>query len=217
MSKKVRKSAPKFKRRAEARPDEVLDAALELFMKKGFAATRVEDIGKRAGISKGLVYQYFASKQALMEGLVIRAISPVTADAMKMVSAYEGDPRALITMMMAMLGSRLNEPHILAIPKLIMREAVAFPEIARMYEERVLRTTMPVLEQLIKKGVVQGYFRQVDPELTIRSIMGPLLAHILLAEVFKIEPQDGLALDRLMENHLSILFDGLCLPPEDTK
>lgn len=64
------KTGPKFRRRAEARPDEVLDAALEQFMAKGFAATRVEDIAKAAGLSKGAVYLYFPSKQALLEGLV---------------------------------------------------------------------------------------------------------------------------------------------------
>lgn len=69
--------APKFRRRAEARPDEVLDAALALFVEKGFAATKVEDVATRAGLSKGAVYLYFASKDALLEAIVRRAIAPI--------------------------------------------------------------------------------------------------------------------------------------------
>ena len=68
---------PKFRRRAEARPDEVLDAALDLFIENGFAATRVDDIAKRAGLSKGAVYLYFPSKEAIIEALVRRALVPV--------------------------------------------------------------------------------------------------------------------------------------------
>jgi hypothetical protein len=68
---------------------------------------------------------------------------------------------------------------------------------------------MPVLAGLIGKGIDQGYLRQVDPELTLRSIVGPVLAHLAMAELFGITPPDGLALDRLIDNHLTILFDGL--------
>ena len=205
---------PKFRRRAAARPNEVLDAALELFLEKGFAATRVEDIATRAGISKGLVYQYFPSKQALIEGLVKRALSPVTAEALKMVTSFEGDPRTVITMILAMLAVRFRDPKILAIPKLIMREAVSFPEIARMYRTQILDAAMPVLAGLIGRGVREGYFRQVDPELTLRSVMGPIVAHIFLSEIFGVEPEGGLFMEKLMHNHVDILFDGLSLPVE---
>ena len=88
---------PKFRRRAEARPDEVLDAALALFIEKGFAATRVEDIAIRAGLSKGAVYLYFPSKEAILEGLVKRAIVPVANNALGMLENYAGDPRPVIS------------------------------------------------------------------------------------------------------------------------
>jgi len=211
---KKQKAKPnrKFRRRAEARPDEVLDAALELFIDNGFAATRVEDIARKAGISKGSVYLYFPSKQALIEGLVQRAITPLAANAIMMATSFEGDPRTLITLVLNMIAARFADGQVLAIPKLIMREAVSFPEIALMYRDQVLKNAMPVFEGMIEKGVNEGYFRKVDPELTIRSIMGPIITHLLLSEIFAIEPRDGLALDRLIENHLTILFDGLSMP-----
>src|SRR3569623_2169888 len=87
---------PKFRRRAEARPDEVLDAALTLFIERGFAATRVEDIASQAGLSKGAVYLYFPSKEAILEGLVKRAVLPVANSALGVIQNYVGDPRPVI-------------------------------------------------------------------------------------------------------------------------
>ena len=92
---------PKFRRRAEARPNEVLDAALELFMEQGFAATRVEDIAKRAGISKGAVYLYFPSKEALFEGLVKRGVAPFAQNALEMVVQFQGHPRVALSAVMS--------------------------------------------------------------------------------------------------------------------
>jgi hypothetical protein len=62
-----------------------------------------------------------------------------------------------------------------------------------------------------------GYFRPLDPEMTLRSIIGPIIAHVLIAELFGIRPKDGLEIDRLVDNHLSILFDGLCAPNSDRR
>lgn len=204
---------PKFRRRAEARPDEVLDAALELFMEKGFAATRVDDIARRAGLSKGAVYLYFPSKEAVLEGLVRRAIIPIADTALEALRNYEGDPRIIISMVIKMVGNRFSDPRILAIPKVVFREVLGFPHLAQMYRVEVLDKVLPAVSGLIRRGVEQGYLRQVDPELTLRSIIGPLMLHLLLAEVFRITPEGGLHFDRLVDNHLSILFDGLSAPP----
>lgn len=213
MSDTPEQRGPKFRRRAEARPDEVLDAALELFMEKGFAATRVDDIARRAGLSKGAVYLYFPSKEAVLEGLVRRAIIPIADSALEVLAHYEGDPRIIISMVIKMVGHRFSDPRIVAIPKVLFREVLGFPHLAEMYRTEVLDKVLPVVSGLIRRGVEQGYLRQVDPDLTLRSIIGPLMLHLLLAEVFRITPEGGLHFDRMVDNHLSILFDGLSAPP----
>lgn len=203
---------PKFRRRAEARPDEVLDAALGLFMEKGFAATRVEDIAKRAGLSKGAVYLYFSSKEAILEGLVRRAILPVAQSALSTLDAYEGDPRVIIALVIRTLGARFSDPQTLAIPKVVLREVLGFPHLAEMYRREVLDRAIPALEKLVARGIEQGYLRPVDPELTVRSIVGPIMVHAVLAEVFGVMPKGGLEIDKLIDNHLTILFDGMSAP-----
>jgi AcrR family transcriptional regulator len=208
---------PKFRRRAEARPDEVLDAALELFIENGFAATRVEDIARRAGLSKGAVYLYFSSKEQILEGIVRRAVVPIAEHALSFVRNYEGDPRTVITLVLKMVGGKLSDPKLLAIPKVIFRELAGFPELAQMYRREVLDQVIPVIEDLLRRGIDQGYLRPVDPELTIRSIIGPVIIHVAMQEVFGIQPRDGFAIDRLIDNHLAILFDGLSAPPSSKR
>lgn len=208
---------PKFRRRAEARPDEVLDAALDLFIERGFVNTRVQDIAARAGLSKGAVYLYFPSKEAVLEGVVRRAIVPIAASAVKLLQTYAGDPRTIISVVLKTIAGRLTEPRTIAIPKLMMREMINFPDFAAMYRAEVLDKVIPLITGLLQTGIAEGYLRNVDPELTIRSIIGPIMLHILLDEVFDMRPADGLALDRLIDNHLTILFDGLSQPHSDKR
>ena len=202
-------SEPKFRRRAEARPDEVLDAAIQLFSEKGYAAATVEQIAKRAGLSKGAVYLYFPSKKALLEGLVKRAVAPIADMAIGAFTRHHGDPRPVIRQFVTMIAANIGDPRAFAVPKLVIREAVNAPEIAQMYREQVLDRVIPALTAMIRQGVEGGHIRPVDPELTVRSVVGPILLHLMLAEVFDIRPSDGSGIDRLIDNHLTILFAGL--------
>ncbi len=200
---------PKFRRRAEARPDEVLDAAIKLFAEKGYAATTVDQIAKHAGLSKGTVYLYFPSKKALLEGLVHRAVAPIADMAIGMISRYRGDPRPVIRQFIYTVAANFGDSHAFAVPKLVIREAVTAPEIAQLYRAEVIDRAIPALTALLAQGIEGGHIRAVDPELTVRSVMGPILMHVMLAEVFGVLPEGGLSMDRLIDNHLTILFAGL--------
>lgn len=207
----------KFSRRADARPDEVLDAAMAVFAERGFAATKVEDIAKRAGVSKGTVYLYFASKEALIEGIIKRAVAPIAEGALPQIAQFEGDPRLPITMLLKALAQLLSDPDRLVIPRLFLREGMNMPAIADIYRRDVLDLAIPALTGLVQRGVAGGYLRNVDPELTVRSIVGPVVAHVALSEVFDIRPPDGMAIDRLIDNHLDILFGGLAMPGKEDR
>lgn len=186
-----------------------MDAALALFMVQGYAATSVDAIAARAGISKGAVYLYFPSKQAVLEALVVRAVGSVSAAVLAQVAAHPGGFREQITLLLTFMGHKLSEPGALAIPKIIIREAVVAPEIADIYRRAVLDKAIPAVTGLVRAGIAAGELRPVDPELTVRSIIGPILAHVLMAEIFNITPQGGLNIERLVANHLDILLDGL--------
>lgn len=205
---------PKFRRRAEKRPDEVLDAALALFVDKGYAHTSVAQIAKAAGISKGAVYLYFPSKQAILEGLVRRAVAPIAARAIAETNLTAADLRGTLRTLISLVSASLADPKVFAVPKIVIREAVVAPEIAAIYRRAVFDNLLPAATRLVRHGIASGQLRAVDPELTLRTIMGPVIIHIMLAEIFGVMPEDGLALDRLIDNHLDILFHGLFVPPE---
>lgn len=201
--------APKFRRRAEARPDELLDAALAVFTEKGFAGARMEDIAARAGLSKGAVYLYFPSKLALFEALIRRAVQPLTDGALTGIAEHAEDPIEALVAVLRSIGAALSRPGAMAVPKLILREAPAAPEVAAFYRQAVMDRVMPVVIGLLRRGVAEGRIRPVDPELTLRSIMGPVILHLLLDEVFGVRPTEGQDMQALVENHLSILLAGL--------
>lgn len=209
------KSKPKFKRRADARPDEVLDAALELFMSTGFEATRVEDIAKIAGISKATVYLYFPSKIALLEGLVRRSISPLVKSAESAITQFGGSAAEAISLALRIACSKLADPKVAAVPVVVIREGNRFPEIAKLYYEEVISHMLPTLVALVRRGIETGEFREVDPELAVRSIIGPLMFHFLAATVFNIGDTTPDGLTRFLDNHLDVLMNGLCKGPEN--
>ncbi len=201
--------APKFRRRADERPDEVLDAALQLFLRDGFEATRVEDIAKIAGISKATVYLYFPSKVALLEGLVKRSISPVALMAENAMIQFEGSGQDAIRMALRLVSEKLSDPNIFGIPVLVMREAGRFPDLAKIYHDEVISHVLPAFKSVIVNGMASGEFREVDVELTIRNIVGPLILHVALGNIFEMGDNSADGLQTFLENHLYVLFNGL--------
>lgn len=200
---------PRHRRRADKRPDEILDAALACFTKDGYAAARVEDIAEKAGISKATVYLYFESKNALITGLVRRALVPIPAQAEAAVGAFPGTVREGMQIFLTLITQRMADPKVIAIPLTVLREATVFPELAEMYRTEVIDRAVPIGIAIIQRGIDAGEFRQVDPELAVRSLIGPLLAHILLAHVFGVGKADAEGLQKLLTSHLDILLQGL--------
>lgn len=209
---KSQKSPPrKFRRRAEARPDEVLDAALDIFIAKGFAAARVEDIARAAGLSKGAVYLYFPSKVAILEALVRRAIVPLVQHAGALALTRESDPRQALILVLSFIARSLAEPRNAAIPRLILSEAGTFPELAAMYRREVVDPGLAVLAGLISRGIETGVFRAVDPALAVRNAIGPLIVNALMAQIFGFDPPDP---ERFIKAHIDVLLNGLAARPE---
>ncbi len=117
--------------------------------------------------------------------------------------------------MKTIAGRMTRSAQTIAIPKLMMREMIHFPDVRSDVPARSARPGDPGGRTgCCATGIAEGYLRPVDPDLTIRSIIGPIMLHVLMAEVFGILPADGLAIERLVDNHLTILFDGLSAPAE---
>ena len=125
-------------------------------------------------------------------------------------------PRETLEAALRSVVAALSDERALSVPMLVIREAPSAPQIAQIYRDEVLSHVIPAMVGMLETARRAGHIRDIDPEMTVRSVVGPVLAHILLARVFGIAPEGGLAIDRLIENHLTILFDGL-MPQESRR
>ncbi|MGE3867266.1 MAG: TetR/AcrR family transcriptional regulator [Hyphomonadaceae bacterium] len=198
--------ARKWKRRAAARPDELLNAALDEFIAKGFDAARIEDIARRAGLSKGAVYLYFAGKEELLRGLIEREVSPLLSRVGEMARQAE-DPRATLKSIARMIGAAMANPRLVAVPLLIVSVANRFPDLAAFYREEVAQKAKSGVEALVRRGVALGQFRKVAPHAAARTIIGPLLFEALWTHVLR--GRTGMGVRNWAEAQVEIVLRGL--------
>jgi AcrR family transcriptional regulator len=208
-----RAQTPKrWERRKEARPAEIVAAALQLFSDRGFAATRLEDVATVAGVSKGTVYLYFESKEQLFEAVVREAVAPNIARAEALVDAFDGSTPDLLRAFFAFVTTVLETP-ITGVMKLIVAESGNFPQLARMYADLVLRRAFALMRRILERGVTRGEFRALDVEATVPLVISP----IVLLGVWKhsFGAHTDLALDRrrVLEAHCENLLRGLAPEP----
>ncbi len=203
-------SSKRWTRQPEERPRQILDAALRVFRARGFAQTRMDDVAKEAGVSKGTIYLYFKSKTALLEALIERAMAPVAAQLKAMARAAPDGPVApVLHTMLGFAAMRLADPEAAAIPLLVIDEASRFPQLALHYRQRVIEVGLGAVTGLVKRAIRAGEFRPVDPALAARSLVAPILLQAIWNNVFA-RPGD-VAIDphKLVNQHLDIFLHGI--------
>jgi TetR/AcrR family transcriptional regulator len=170
---------PKRERRKQDRPGELLEAALDLFVEKGYAATRVEEVAARAGVSKGTLFLYFPSKEDLFKAVVRHnVVAPVTQGAAE-VAQFQGSSGDLVEWMMLQWWRRYGATKASGISKLIMSEASNFPDLVDFFRTEVITPAHALVRSALQRGIDQGEFRTVDVDLTLHSVMSPLLFLIM--------------------------------------
>ncbi|WP_417484976.1 TetR/AcrR family transcriptional regulator [Maricaulis salignorans] len=180
---------PRHRRRPEARPEEILTAALATFAEQGFAAARVEDIARRAGLSKGAVYLYFPSKEAMLNALVEQSAGALARTVEQHVAQIAAaDPEAALRGLLRILFAAVSSPEVSAAPRLVLTEAHRFPELANFYREHVLDVMRRAMGALLAAAVEAGVFRDVDTDAFMRIIAGPGLAQMALTTIFDLKP-----------------------------
>lgn len=166
---------PRWERRKDARPAELAFAALELFVEKGFAATRLEDVAARAGVSKGTLYLYFDSKEALFKSVVRESIVPAMVEAEGMLAQHTGPAEEALESLFWEWWHRILSTPLGGIPKLMLAEARNFPEIADFYHREVIQRGTAMIRGVIERGVMRGEFRPVDPEFVAHVVIAPMV------------------------------------------
>ena len=206
-------SVTRWRRRAGERPDEILNAALDEFLAKGFDAARMEDIAARAKLSKAGVYLYFDSKLALLQALVDREVKPIANRATALMRAGHADPIGAIRMLATFARAAVADARLFAVPRLVISIAGRFPEIAERYRLEVVERALGGLTGLIAAGIAKGDFRAVDPAVTARMLAGPIILEALWRHILG-GPVLGLDAVATADAQIDILLNGL--RPEPT-
>jgi AcrR family transcriptional regulator len=166
---------PRWERRKDARPQELLNAALDLFVERGFAATRLDDIAKRAGVSKGTLYLYFESKEELFKAVVRESVVPMIGAAEDLVDQSSGSSADLFREVILAWWEAMGKTKLSGIAKLMMAEAGNFPELASFYEEEVISRSDAMFVSLLKRGIARGEFREIRSDLAPRVLFAPMI------------------------------------------
>ncbi len=206
----VQKAEPRFGRRKEARPAEILDAALELFVERGYATTRLEDVAQRAGVSKGTVYLYFDSKEELFKAVIRSGIVRAIEEAEHLVAQYEGTSPDLLRALVGGWWNSIGSTRLSGIPKLMISEAQNFPELARFYYAEVIQRGSRLFAHAVQRGIERGEFRPVDVDYTVRAVMAPLIMRSILQHSFLpcAGPED-FDVPAYFEHTLDLLVNGM--------
>jgi TetR/AcrR family transcriptional regulator len=206
-------------RRKEARPGELLDAALDLFVEKGFAATRAEEVAARAGVSKGTLFLYFPSKEELLKAVVRENISGRFKEWNEEFAAFEGTTAEMVRYCMNVWWERVGSTKASGITKLMMSEARNFPEIAAFYQEEVVIPAQTLIRRMLQRGVDSGEFRPLDIDYAVYTVVAPMIFLVMSKHSMGACVPMGTQLDP--QRYLTMMADavlgGLCAPANGAK
>ena len=201
----------RWRRRKAARPAEILSAALDCFAERGFAATRLEDVAARAGVTKGTIYLYFPGKVELFKALVRQELLP-NIERLEAAAAGPGSAAEMLGRLVAVWVEYVAPSRFAVVPKLVIAEAGNFPELAKFYLREVVQRGLRLLQSVLRRGVEVGELRPVDVEHTAFCVVGPLLLSVLWKHTFDAHAGRPLDVAALGRAHLDALLNGLRRP-----
>lgn len=206
-------------RRKEARPQELLDAALALFVEKGFAATRSEEVAARAGVSKGTLYLYYPSKEELLKAVIRQNLSHVLAAGADVAEGFEGSMAELLATMLRTWWEHVGGTPAGGIHKIIMAEVRNFPEIAEFYSQEVVVPAHDLVSGIVERGIERGEFRPVPPHEVTHVLIAPLIFLALHQHTFGDCPigEHPVEPGRLIETQIDLVLHGLLQPRPSEK
>jgi AcrR family transcriptional regulator len=207
-------TTPKWRRRKQERPGDIIAAALGVFAEKGFAGARMEEIARRAGISKGTLYLYFETKEDMFRAVVREVVVPNIEVVQKAVLAAGLPLPAMIRTLLPRFAELVTTVPVGAVAKMVIGESRNFPELARVWHDEVIFKAIGLIAGVVERAQERGEIRPGDPRTHAFSIMGPMMISVLWRETFT--PIGGAALDlpAIARQHAETVLAGL-VPQRD--
>ena len=199
----------RWERRKQARPSEILDAAMAEFAEKGFAAARMDDIARRAGVTKGTIYLYFRSKEEVFKSLIRDSIGQTITTTSSDAREFEGPSADLLRLVLRAIFNFLTTSDRAVLPKIIIAEAGNFPELARFYRTEIIERGLGLLTSIVDRGIARREFRELRAEHVARLCMAPILFVMLWRTTFAKFDTPPYDFEALLQTHLDVLLKGL--------
>lgn len=201
-------------RRKAERPQELLAAALTLFVEKGFAATRAEEVAQLAGVSKGTLYLYYPSKEELLKAVIRQYLSSEIAEGAAVARSFDGSAADGLRLVLAQWWERVLDSPASGVFKLIITEVRNFPDIAEFYQREVVQPGEQVIGQLLQRGIDSGEFRPVNVAAAVHSIVLPMVMLCLHKHSLGVCHPVQALIDphQFIQQHFELLLTGLQRP-----
>jgi AcrR family transcriptional regulator len=203
---------PKWRRRKEARPGEIVEAALTVFAEKGFAAAKLDDIARRAGVSKGSLYVYFETKEEIFRAVARAAVASLLGTLESQAEGPEAPFAELAPRLLSRAAGLMASGRVPAIARMVIGESRNFPDLARIWHDDVVASVIGMVTGIIARGQLRGEVAPGDPCLHAFSLMGPMVMAMLFGEVFAAVVANPPDLPALADQHARTVLRGLLMP-----
>ena len=202
-------SSPKWRRLKHDRPRDIIAAALQVFTEKGFAGARIEEIARRAGVSKGTLYLYFETKEDMFRAVVREVVVPNVETVRAAFVAADLPFDVMVRTFLPRFAEIVTTVPIGAVAKMVIGESRNFPELARVWHDDVILKAIGLIAGMVERAQARGEVRPGDPRTHAFSIMGPMLMGVLWRETFT--PVGGAVLDlpAIARQHAETVLGGL--------
>jgi len=208
---------PKFKRRKAERPDEIVAAAFEIFSEKGFAAARLDDIAARAGVSKGAIYLYFATKEDIFRAVIEMGVAPNLGLMRANIAANSDSFPNLLRGAIGVISQMIDTTPIGGVVKMVIGESRNFPELARAWHDTLVRPALGAMSMAIAAGQARGELRPGDPRQYAMSLISPILVGVIWRETFTPVGAEPFDIPSLARQHADLWLRGMLTEPEASK
>ena len=199
----------RWTRRKEARPAELMAAALDLFVERGFAATRLDEVAARAGVSKGPRYLYFSSKEELFKAVIRSGIVPLIERGERLLDGHRGTSTDLLRDIVFNWWESVGTTKLGGVPKLMFSECRNFPEIGKFYYDEVISRGHLLVQTVLERGMKSGEFRRMDANYAMRMVLAPLVYLLLWRHSFDFCDSRRVDPERYLDQHLDLVVNGL--------
>ena len=192
---------------------ELLEAALSLFVEKGYAATKVEEVALRAGVSKGTLFVYFATKQDLFKAVIRANLAEHFPTWNQEFESFQGSTADMLRYAMQSWWERIGNTKASGITKLVTSEASNFPEVVQFYEAEVMQPGHRLFKAILQRGIDSGEFRPLPTDLAVYSLVSTIVfltmwKHSLSACV----SQQVFDPELFLQQHIDTLIRGWRMP-----